>query len=125
MKNISNPTLFDFVLTILLILFSTILAYFLYLNNFVSSENTFVEVYNEGKLLYRDKISNEQLLKFQNFVVEIKNNKVRMKESDCPYKICVNTGWISKPYQQIVCVPNKVYIKIYTDKKTAIDSVTY
>jgi len=50
-------------------------------------------------------------------VVEIKDGKVRMKESDCPDQICVNTGWIEKEGQQIVCLPNRVVVRVTGGKK--------
>lgn len=44
--------------------------------------------------------------------VEFKQGKVRIKYADCPDKICVKTGWISKPGEMIVCIPYKVVIRI-------------
>lgn len=45
-------------------------------------------------------------------VVQIKGLKVRVKESDCPDKICVKTGWIDKPGQSIICLPHRIYLEI-------------
>lgn len=47
-----------------------------------------------------------------NILFEIKNREIRFKSSDCPDKICVNTGFISKPGQAAACLPNKTVIKI-------------
>lgn len=45
-------------------------------------------------------------------VIEICEHKIRVKSSDCPDKICVNTGYISKKGEQIVCLPKKLIIKV-------------
>jgi hypothetical protein len=44
--------------------------------------------------------------------IEISEGRVRMVDSDCPDKLCVRTGWISRPGESIVCLPNKVVIEI-------------
>jgi len=46
------------------------------------------------------------------FVVEIRDGKVRMKDSTCPGKCCVEMGWIGCEGQMICCIPNRVIIKI-------------
>lgn len=39
---------------------------------------------------------------------EIKNQKVRIIDSPCPNKTCVNMSWNSP----VVCLPNKIFIRI-------------
>lgn len=56
--------------------------------------------------------------------IQIKNNKVRVTHSDCPEKICARTGWISNVGQIIVCVPNKVVIKIDGEKQDFFNVIT-
>ena len=58
--------------------------------------------------------------------LEIKKGKVRVIDSPCPKKICVKTGWISKPNQMIICIPNGVIIKILgMSNKKEVDFFTY
>ena len=45
-------------------------------------------------------------------VIEVKDGRVRAKEADCPNQDCVHQGWISKPGQQIVCLPHKLTVDI-------------
>jgi hypothetical protein len=45
-------------------------------------------------------------------LLEISEGKVHMIDSACPDKLCVRTGWISRPGESIVCLPNKVVIEI-------------
>ena len=44
--------------------------------------------------------------------LEISGGMVRMIDSACPDKLCVKTGWISRPGESIVCLPNRVVIEI-------------
>ena len=44
--------------------------------------------------------------------LEISDGRVRMVDSACPDKLCVRTGWISRPGESIVCLPNRVVIEV-------------
>lgn len=44
--------------------------------------------------------------------LEIQGYRVRMVDSACPDKLCVRTGWISRPGESIVCLPNRVVVEI-------------
>jgi len=44
--------------------------------------------------------------------LEISGGRVRMIDSACPDKLCVKSGWISRPGESIVCLPNRVVIEI-------------
>ena len=46
--------------------------------------------------------------------VEVKEEEIRIKSSDCPEQICINTGYISKPGPAIICLPHRVVIEIQT-----------
>ncbi len=56
--------------------------------------------------------------------VEINNKKVRVIEASCPDKLDVKAGWISKTNQMLVCLPNKVLIRII-GKNNEVDGVVY
>ncbi len=58
-------------------------------------------------------------------IIEVKEGRVRVIESTCFQKICVNTGWINKPDQNIVCLPNKVLVTIEGKRSPEIDAVSY
>ena len=49
-------------------------------------------------------------------IVEIDRDKVKMYYADCPDLDCVRQGWISRPGQMIVCLPNRIVIKIESDE---------
>lgn len=61
-------------------------------------------------------------------VCEIKDGHAYMKSADCPDQSCVRSHPISDTGENIVCLPNKVVLKIETDKAPAEDvpdTVTY
>lgn len=58
-------------------------------------------------------------------VLEIMDNKIRVKQSDCPRQVCVRVGWISHTGEAIVCVPYKTAIEIGAPEKSAIDAVVF
>lgn len=58
-----------------------------------------------------------KLLGGKNILV-IKDGKAYMSHADCPDKTCVRTGGISKTGEQIICLPNRVYISIIGAEET-------
>ncbi|MFB0527186.1 MAG: NusG domain II-containing protein [bacterium] len=58
-------------------------------------------------------------------VIEVKEGRVRVVESSCFQKVCVNTGWIDRPGQNIICLPNKVLITIEGKESPKIDAISY
>jgi hypothetical protein len=55
-------------------------------------------------------------------IVEVKNHAIRIIESDCQNHFCVKSGAISKHNQIIVCVPNRIVIRILD--KPGLDAIT-
>ncbi|MCR4401297.1 MAG: NusG domain II-containing protein [Firmicutes bacterium] len=63
--------------------------------------------------------------------VEItEDGRARVLDSDCPDRVCVRTGWIDQPGETIVCLPNRVVVKIQGGTRSprpehALDGVAY
>lgn len=59
--------------------------------------------------------------------VSLEKGLVYVAEGDvnCPDKVCVKTGKISRVGQSIVCLPNKVAVYIEGSEKAAVDEVAY
>lgn len=124
MSIFKKTTIFDWLAIFLLVFLAIFISFFV--RNFSTSNNEFVEIYKDNTLVYKDSLIKENIIDLKTIVVEIKNKKVHVKYSNCPHQICVHTGWIDKPYQQIVCVPNKVLIEIKVSKQQKnFDAVTY
>lgn len=43
---------------------------------------------------------------------EIQNHQIRFIEAECSDKLCERTGWISRPGEAAVCLPNRIVIRI-------------
>lgn len=48
-------------------------------------------------------------------VLVIESGRAYMESADCPDKVCVRTGKISKAGEQIVCLPNRTLVRIVGD----------
>ena len=106
----------DFILifVVLIVIVSTFgINYFV---NTKSGEN--IEIYVDNKLYKTYSIDDEEKLKIESEdgynIVKIHDHGVEIIEATCPDKVCVNSGFITKPSESIVCLPNKVHIKITT-----------
>lgn len=58
-------------------------------------------------------------------IIEYGAGKVRVSPQEpgfCPERICIRTGWISKPGQIIVCIPNRMTITI-EGTRNGVDSI--
>ncbi|MBQ2840351.1 MAG: NusG domain II-containing protein [Oscillospiraceae bacterium] len=47
--------------------------------------------------------------------IKIEGGKAYVADSDCPDKVCIKTGEISQRGEAIICIPNRVNIKISGD----------
>lgn len=54
----------------------------------------------------------------------IRDKTVHMQDADCPDKLCIKQGEISKDGQKIVCLPNKIVVEIKSDDKSEYDVKT-
>ena len=100
----------------LVILAGVILLLFLY-QHFAGSKGSYILVTQNG-----EKIGEYSLLENQTFVVTdenhsyntivIENGQVWIDQADCPDKLCVKQGKISKNGQSIICLPHKLTIGI-------------
>ena len=42
----------------------------------------------------------------------VRDGRVSVAESDCPGEDCVHSGWISRPGRSVVCLPNKMEVRL-------------
>lgn len=55
--------------------------------------------------------------------VEVKNGRVCVKDSTCPDRVCVHSGWLSEHGQTAACVPAGVSVRVIGGSPT-VDGVT-
>lgn len=78
-----------------------------------SEKGTKAEIRHDGKIYATVLLSEEKVISVngKNTVV-VHDNEVYIKEADCPDKLCVKSGKISLKGQEIICLPNKVTVRI-------------
>ena len=57
-------------------------------------------------------------------VLVIKNHEADMVDANCPDKLCVNQKPVSKNHESIICLPNKIVLKIVDGEEAELDAVT-
>jgi len=105
------------VIFITLLIISSIIS--IYIFN-ISNENTVAMIYQNQKLVKTIDLSLVEspysfILKNNSGgenTIYVEKNKICVSSSNCKDKICVNQGFISDGVVPIVCLPNKVVIKI-------------
>lgn len=45
-------------------------------------------------------------------VVAVEDGRICIVHSDCPDQVCVHTGWLTRPGQSAVCVPNRIAVVV-------------
>lgn len=87
------------------------------------TENGNVEIYKAGERIYVFPLTEDRTFsvdgEYRN-VISVKDGRVAIVESNCPGTDCVHTGWISAARRSIVCLPNRVEVRI-----TSFDEVDF
>ena len=123
----NNPPLLRIVdILIISVLFIASVLFIPFLH---SNTRDLVEVYKVDDVIARYPLDEDRIFSVQGvhgvLKVEIKEHRVRVISSSCPYQICVDTGWISRANEQIICAPNRVFISIKAEQeKKGIDAVS-
>ena len=94
---------------------------------FAEGKGIFVKVYVNNKLSKTFDLGSDQEYFIETKVgynlLIIKNNKVRILDADCPNKICVDKGYISKNGESIICIPHHVVVTVESDEEKTVDAV--
>ncbi|OPX45434.1 hypothetical protein CLHUN_08040 [Ruminiclostridium hungatei] len=88
-------------------------------------------IYQEGSAIYSialDSVKKPYSIKIKGEkginTVTVEPGRICVSEADCPDKSCVNCRWISKPGQMVVCLPNRLMIKIKNEAAGGIDGLS-
>lgn len=102
---------------IVILIFVFAIAFYVFLI-FSNANKKFVSVRNgAGEILLKFDINEDNYYslkgEYGDFSIEVKNQKCRAIDVDCPNHNCVNVGWISvnNPLP-IICIPNNIVVKI-------------
>ena len=82
----------------------------------------------DGKIVGKLSLQENQELNVRgergHVIVEVHEGMVRVRDADCPNRICVRTGWRSHEGDAIVCVPNKTVVRILGSNSRVVRGVT-
>lgn len=105
----------------------------IYVKNFAFSDGeSYVSIQVDGeeikRVIFDKKIVGKTIpieTEFGYNLIEIGDKKVRVIEADCPDQLDVKQGYISRPGEVIVCLPNKLVIEIKGIGDDGEDDVDY
>ncbi|MBE6700592.1 MAG: NusG domain II-containing protein [Ruminococcaceae bacterium] len=108
-------------IAVFVVLLFLALVFFLLKSN---NKGEMVEVWVQGEMYQSFPLEKPFELELD-FDVTIKGNgeSAFFSHSDCPDKVCINTGKLSKEGEWAACLPNETVIKI-TGKKKSADTVS-
>ncbi|MCM1543978.1 MAG: NusG domain II-containing protein [Ruminococcus sp.] len=113
---------------ILIIVSLCIICVLLFIPSFMPSESVTALVYLDGELkneIELASVEDEQTLNVGGCVLMIHSDAVEFFSSDCPDKLCVKKGRLSKAGDTMACVPNKVVVTLKSSGKAQFDAVAY
>lgn len=108
---LSGTTLLDRLLFVVLITASA--AAFLFVNDMLPS-GSLVRASVHNETVYTLPLHEDRIVAVRGplgvSTVEVKDGKVRVKDSPCPRKLCVRQGWTDRG--AITCLPNRVAVAV-------------
>lgn len=110
---------------ILIVMFIVIISFVIIFINRGKGETA--TVYYEDKIIKKIDLSTDGEYTVSGYlgdvVLEVKDNRIRVKEENSNNHICSKEGYISDKGSSLICLPNKIIVKIENDKE--IDEVAY
>ena len=76
------------------------------------------QIYQDNALVHTVSLDTDQeftLTGQYTTTVTVRDGKIAVTRSDCPGEDCVHSGWSDSSGRSIVCLPNRVEIRIISD----------
>ena len=91
-----------------------------------SEEGNVVVIYREGEKIQEIPLNVDTEVLIENDYTNkliVKDRKVAIEESDCPGMDCVHSGAISGKGRSLVCLPNRVEVRIEGEVDSEVDFI--
>lgn len=114
------------VVVIFFVVMLAVLIGFLFVVKTGTKQGKTVVVYQEGQKMQEFSLDEDREILIENDYVNkllIKNGRAAIVESDCPGKDCVHSGWIVESGRSLVCLPNRVEIRIQGETEPEVDFI--
>ena len=106
------------------LLFCGALLFFVRVPSGAGPDDLTVEIRVDGRTVYTGSLAEEGVVEAgAGNRVAIRDGAVFMEEADCPDGSCIRQGRISRSGQAVVCLPNRVVVRITEGKAPAFDTV--
>lgn len=96
-----------------------------------SSDDLVAVIYKDGEVYQRVNLSRatDHEIKVIDVngsynTIEVNDGRIQVSDANCPNRICVNSGWLSKSGQISVCAPHRVRVVI-EGNPGAVDTTAY
>ena len=118
------------IIGILAVLFACIIAVFFIYGQDAAEGNIRAEIYLDGECI--EIIDLSKVTEPYSFTVEgtigenvisVEQNRICVSEADCPDKVCVDHGWETSTREPIICLPNRLVIRLALAEESDIDGV--
>lgn len=110
--------LFIFIIIVIVISLSLLFNHFYFLQ-----APAYVKITVNNQEYQTVSLAKNQTIKINNSnTIIINEGHVFMSEANCPDKVCINQGKISKNGEQIICLPNQVVIAIVSNQNSDTDA---
>lgn len=112
------------ILLIILLLIAAGLFFLAQRNSGRSGNQAVVTIDGEAYGSYT--LAKEQIISINGHnTLQIQDGSASITEADCPDKLCVRQGRISRVGESIICLPNQVVITIIGEEGPEIDAVVH
>lgn len=121
-----------YIVSILLVLSVISILFFKF---FVKADKAVAVIKQDGKIIKRidlSKVEKKQQFKI-NYkeadhegynIIEVDKNSIKFVDANCPDKVCVKAGTLTKPGETAACLPHKLII-IIEKNDDEVDGVSY
>jgi len=103
-------------------------ALFFLLPGWLVSAGSEVEIRSNNRVVGRYSLDEDRLIEVPGPIgsttVCVDSGRARVESSPCPNKICVHMGSVGREGGLIVCVPNRVIVKVGTGRPEGVDAVS-
>ena len=90
--------------------------YFLWAQNSVNKNATKALVSKGGAEISSFFLADDSFVDLKEFgvnmVLEVRDGRVQVASSDCKQQLCVRHGWIVRPKEALLCLPNHITVEL-------------
>lgn len=97
--------------------------------SYQTANGVIANIYQDGECIYTidlSRVSDAYTLRVSGDVentITVERGRICVSSATCPDQVCVHQGWISNSVVPVVCLPNRLVIRIEDTPGTGIDAV--